>query len=495
MKDALKILITLIAYMGVGPVLGCLIANSQKAQRFVLGMMAFMPCLPPGRLTLMIFSIEDYRGHTKGFEANWIEVLGIALLIASMRNAAVKPQRPLVPPGVVIYICWCLLSLLSAIPAFESHIALMAAFKFTKVVLILGGVFHGLKSEDDFRTVLRVVAWALIIQVFVALKMRYVDGLFQVKGWFEHQNSMGMWAYMAAIPLLAVALYKKTSNRDANLYLTACGAALLMIVLTVSRGGLGAILMGSMVVVLKSWVFNRSARLTFVTLIGGLAAFLMVVKAKDTYGARIEEVKTTAETSPYDLRDILNMQSAAMLHESPFGIGWNNFAIANSRPRGTKFSQILEDWEESRGFTIYEENYVANALTESLYWLLLAETGWPGFVGFVAFQIVTIWWGLRCWQYYKGSFYGILTFGILVSLSTCYIHGQVERILTQTKNLSFWMILCGMLAALEIMRRQKMPVFAKSEPKPALRPATTPALPATPAYGRVTITPAPSRFC
>jgi len=470
MKDVLKILVTLIAYLGVGPVLGCMIARSAKAQRVVLGMMAFMPCLPPGRLTLMVFSIDTYRGHTKGFEANWIEVLGIALIVAKMMAPpALMTKRPLIPPGAIIYVCWCALSLLSILPSFEGEMVLMSAFKFTKVVLILAGVYHGVKNEEDFKVILRVLAWALIIHGLVALSQRYIDGRFQIKGWFEHQNSMGMWAYMAAIPLLALALWDKTTHRDSMLFLAATGFALLQIVLTVSRAGLAVMLMASVVVVIKCWLVNRSTRLFVVSIIGGAAAMLMVVKAKDTFQARLDEVEATAEKSPYDLRDILNMQSAAMLKESAFGIGWNNFAIANSRPRGAKFSQILEDWEESRGFVILEENYVNNALTESLYWLLLAETGWPGYCGFVLFQAVTIIWCLRCWRHYRGTFYGVFSFALLVTLSVCYLHGMVERILTQTKNLSFWMVLCGLIAAIEMMRRQKVPAevsAGETSPKP-----------------------------
>jgi hypothetical protein len=34
-----------------------------------------------------------------------------------------------------------------------------------------------------------------------------------------------------------------------------------------------------------------------------------------------------------------------------------------------------------------------------------------------------------------------------VALTICYLHGAVERILTQTKNLSQWLMLAGMVAA------------------------------------------------
>ena len=111
------------------------------------------------------------------------------------------------------------------------------------------------------------------------------------------------------------------------------------------------------------------------------------------------------------------------------------------------------DWDQSRGFTIYEENYFANPLPESLYWLTLAETGYGGFAGFVAFLALTLWWAWRntfaFWRSSTGWFVG----GLLVAFSLLYFHGTVERVLTQTKNLAMWLILAGCLARINLCRR------------------------------------------
>jgi len=113
----------------------------------------------------------------------------------------------------------------------------------------------------------------------------------------------------------------------------------------------------------------------------------------------------------------------------------------------------MMDWDESRGFRIYDENYYAIPLTESLYWLLLAETGYLGFAAFVMFLMPTLWWGceamLASWRLPVGYF----VTGILVALTLTYLHGTVERVLTQTKNLSMWLIFVGFLSRVEQCRR------------------------------------------
>jgi hypothetical protein len=102
----------------------------------------------------------------------------------------------------------------------------------------------------------------------------------------------------------------------------------------------------------------------------------------DSFKARLREAKSSAEVVEEDLRDLLNRRSAAMPADHPvLGVGWNHFGLLNSRPWGDRSSEILKEWDRGRGFTIHDENDWANPLTESLYWLWPAETGWLGFGG------------------------------------------------------------------------------------------------------------------
>ncbi|MFN9027484.1 MAG: hypothetical protein ACK5VX_14945, partial [Akkermansiaceae bacterium] len=118
----------------------------------------------------------------------------------------------------------------------------------------------------------------------------------------------------------------------------------------------------------------------------------------------------------------------------------NNFGIANSRPHGTKYSAILERWEQNRGRNIYPEQFQANPLTESLYWLILAENGMLGFMTFLIFLAFTQWYGIRSTVAFWRTPLGLMLFGILVALTITYLHGKVERVLTQTKNLTTWIM-------------------------------------------------------
>lgn len=452
MKDLIKMLVALALYGGLAPILGGWLAPRRLWQRAVFAGMLVLTIMRPGNFMMMIGSIETYRGHTKGYEISLIEVLALALLFAVRRGSNGSPSGRI--PGLGWYLLWCGVSMLSIFGSYEPTYALMAMSRFAKGAIIFAAAAVYLRDEKDLRWAVGALAGALFHHGLLCLKMRLLDGSWQVKGWFEHQNPMAMWCYLSALPVLALMLEPKVKGRLFWLCVAGYGGAGLCILLSVSRAALAAYAVGSVMLLLAAWLRGPNLRVTMVSVMGAIGAVVVLVFALDSFKARLNEVEQSSEVVEEDLRDILNKQSAAMLRASPLtGIGWNNFGVANSRPRGGEFSEILEEWDQERGFTIYDENYYANPLTESLYWLWLAETGWLGFGSFIVFAVMTVWWALRnAWQR-RGTLMGAVALSFLIGLTICYSHGTVERILTQTKNLSHWLMLAGMVAGMERLRR------------------------------------------
>ncbi len=448
-KTLLKVLVIAFVYLGIGPLLGYFLRGRDLARRLTLGFMAWWLVRPPSDFTLMLDSIEKYRGHTKGFEFNFLEAIALGLALAALWEK--RRDFRFFPPGLWAWLLLVGVGLLSVAGAMNPTYALMPAFKFVKMGIIFVGVFAAVHDERDMLAVMRGFALALILQLGVCLWKRYVLGGFRVTGWFEHQNPMAMWSYMIALPILALALSKTASRRDVSLFFAAFGAAGLVVVLTVSRASLAAFAAGTLLVMAGSFVQAITVRRVALALCGTLCGGLILLKAADTFMARVG-----GDSSPKnDLRFALNQQAAAMHRDHPWlGIGWNNYGLANSRPQGLKYSQVLEHWEENRGRRIYPEKYMANPLTESLYWLLLAENGTLGCAAFLLFVAVTLWHGLRSTVFFWKSSLGLLLYGLTVALAISYFHGQVERVLTQTKNLTTMVMLCALLARADWWRRQ-----------------------------------------
>ncbi|MFN9511448.1 MAG: O-antigen ligase family protein [Akkermansiaceae bacterium] len=449
LKTLAKILVIAMVYFGVGPLLGILMRGRDLFRRLALGFMAFELVRPPSDFTLMLYSIEEYRGHTKGFEFNFLEAIAIGFAVAAILEK--RRDFKWLPPGLLPWFLWIGVGILSIAHAIEPLYVLMPAFKFAKMGIILVGVFAALRDEKDVLAMMRGFAIALLVQLVVSLWSRYVQGGYRVMGWFEHQNPMAMWSYMIAFPILGLALAKETKPRDVYLFFAAFGAAGLVVVLSVSRASLAAFAVGSALVLLGSFLQGITMRRMALCVLGFVGGILVMLMAADTFMERMG-----VDDSPKnDLRFALNNQSAAMLKDHPLvGIGWNNFGIANSRPHGTKYSAILERWEQNRGRNIYPEQFQANPLTESLYWLILAENGMLGFMTFLIFLAFTQWYGIRSTVAFWRTPLGLMLFGILVALTITYLHGKVERVLTQTKNLTTWIMLCALLSKTEWWRRE-----------------------------------------
>jgi hypothetical protein len=470
MQDLVKACVIFAGYLLLAPALGLVLARDRRLERAVLALLVWMPSWFPGKLTLMLHSVERYRGHTKGFEASLIEIVAVALIISAAQRRD-RAGRSL-PPGLWIYLAWCGLSCLSLVTAANPTYALMAAVKFTKASLIFVGAFRALRDEEDLRWLLHALAFSLMLQALVGLKLRFLEGRWQVACWFEHQNPMAMWAYLTALPLLSVALAPQTKNRDTWVYLGGVGAAGLLILLSVSRAALAAFVAGAGMVVVLAACRGFSWKLARFCAIGAVAGTLVGLLALDSVMSRFTEAASREEDQ--DLRAILNAQSRAMLADHPLGIGWNNFGVANSLPV-ERYAMILMDWDQSRGFRIYDENYFANPLTESLYWLLLAENGYPGFVSFVVFLLATVGWAVRGMIVYWRTPMGYFVAGLLVALAITYLHGTVERVLTQTKNLSMWLMFAGFLARVQFNRVHRLAFAPSLVGAPAQPPSRQPA--------------------
>lgn len=465
MKDLIKLIIGSGIYFVAGPLLGMMLAKHRVAERALLCVLVTMPSWFPSKLTLMVDSIELYRGHTKGFEFCWMVFVGIALTVCSAQLR--PPGYRLFAPGLWLYLLWCGLCLLSIVRAGNPVYVLMATWKFTSAAMVFLGAYHAFRDEADLKWVLRALAVSLVVQTLVCLKLRYLEGRWQVHGWFEHQNPMCIWAYVCAIPVMAVSFSPFTSKQDTFFFLVTIAGTALMILLAVSRGGLGAFVAGCAAVTGLAFLRGFSIKKLGITALGACAAVAAGMLAMDSLYARIAEVKSNGDVE--DLRPVLNRMCKAMLHDFPTGVGWNNFGIVNSLP-DERYTVILSDWDASRGFRIIDDNYFANPLTESLYWLWLAETGYQGFISFLAFLALTLWWGvrgvIRHWKTQMGYFVG----GVVVALALLYLHGSVERVLSQTKNLSIWLIFAGFLARVELMRRFK-PALARARPNNSLAPS------------------------
>lgn len=336
-------------------------------------------------------------------------------------------------------------SLVSIFAAANKVYVLMAAWKFMGAGVIMVAAYNYLRDEEDLRWVLKGIAATLIIQAVVVLKMKYVDGFYQVRGWFEHQNPLAMWAYMIGLPMLAVSMVTAKA-RDTRWWLAGFLAAAIIVQSALSRAALALFAAGVMAVLAAGMMDGVTARRIRTILVLGLVGMLGLAVKADTIISPFSDRgnKISGET-----RVVLNLASAAMLRDSAIGLGWNNFALTINHP--FPYGDVIDDWERNRGHKV-DEDY-AKGVVESHYWLLLAETGYAGFATYMWLIVLIQWWALRgAWARRKTSA-GFFLAAVAISFGLTYVHSDLARVLTQTKNLGMWMILVGCVSRLESPRK------------------------------------------
>ena len=441
MLDIIKGLMALVAYLIVAPMLGKFIRKDRARQRWTFSLLVFATSWHINKITFMIGSIEWYRGATKGFEFSILDVLAIALLISG-RN---KIGRWFAP-GAGLYLLYVAMSWLSIFAAPEPSYVCMAGVRFIKAVLVYLAACHFLREEEDLHVLLRAMAFTLIVQALAVLKMKYVNHIYQVNGWFEHQNALAMWAYMCGLPLLAAAMSHLVPQKQARLYCYGFMASGIVVQSSLSRASLVFFAIGSAIILLVSLCQKVTLRkVTFIlslACIGGLGlAFTW-----DTISARFGEDRNKESS---ELRVLLVNASKEMLADSAIGQGWNNYALVINKP--WRYGDGIDQWTIDRGYTVDPDE--AKPQPESHYWLLLAENGYPGFFTYMLFLAVTTWWGFRGIIATWGTIWSTFLFGLTLALAIQYYHSQLERVLTQTKNLYMWLILLAFIARIEVWRK------------------------------------------
>src|SRR5438128_554558 len=140
MGDLVKTVLIVLGYCVAGPALGALIKNNRRAQQWLFCLLVFMTSWHINKITLMLDSIEWYRGATKGFEFSSLEICAIALLTASF----LKRERPwqLLAPGTGLYLLYVAMSCVSIFAAPIKIYVAMAGLRFLKVVLVYLAAFH-----------------------------------------------------------------------------------------------------------------------------------------------------------------------------------------------------------------------------------------------------------------------------------------------------------------------------------------------------------------
>jgi hypothetical protein len=444
--DYIKLALVALIFFVAAPLAGVAMKGRPTWQFGAFGVMCFMTInglMSAGNWGLTLDSIETYRGHTKGYHFYFNHAIAIALIVAKWGED--RHRFRWLPPGMGLYLAYSACSLISVVNAPDKSLVFMAAHKMLFASLLMIATFNLLRTPKDMQFFLKVMVGVLAWQLLVCLKLKYMDGMYQVRGTFEHQNPLAMYAVLIAMPLLAVALGPPFKGSNIGFFgFFACAG---IVQSTLSRAALAVFGAGTIALIGLSLLERPTARRLLATAVIGVVGTAGLLLALDTIISRFHDHGNDASA---ELREVMKNACRQMVKDHPLGIGWNNYALVVNPP--FQYADVYYEWIRSRNMQVDESK--PNSVVESHYYLLLAETGYPGLMAWLALIGYGLWLNVRAFFSFEHSFLRCLSLGLAMGCTLNYAQSTLERVLTQPRNMMLWLILLAITSRIEIIRRE-----------------------------------------
>jgi hypothetical protein len=400
--------------------------NPRQAPKLWM-LLGFLPfALSFVHLNMAVISWLDWPGYVKGAEFSLLDGLAIALY-----RATPAPHQPM--PFRLPMLLYFFASMLSALQAPVPMAALFYSLQLIRVFFVYATVARACSDPRVPVAILKGMTAGLIVEVVVATWQRFGLEMLQAHGTMDHQNILGMMIHFVAIPAFALVL----SGRAGLLLTAAASLGIVVDVLTTSRGALGFSLLGySLVFVissLRSWTPRKRT-----VLMAGLAGLVVIMPiAISSFDKRFEE-QSTLVSSDYDERAAFEKAAGLMLSNNPLGQGANHYVFVGN----------LDGYNNRAGVTFARNSEGANV--HNVYFLVAAETGYPGLITFLLLLISLIVPAFLCGWNRRNDRRGDLLLGLGVALLIVYVHSLFEWVFVLLETQYMFAMDAGMVAGLAV---------------------------------------------
>jgi hypothetical protein len=372
--------------------------------------------LPFFLVSLNLVSHETYRGSSRGFEVTLVDLVAWCLIFALPKMEARSKVRGL-------YLVICTVSVFFAAVPLYSMFGLWKAMRmFWVAAAAYRVVSFGLGSP-----LLQGIVVGQVYAFLLAVEQRYLLGVHQVAGPFAHQNGLGQAAVLVYSLCLSISLGPGRSRWS----LAGAVASVGCVVLTLSRGGIAMTLLSSVLVFLMSAYRHRDPRLIRVAIVGALLIGAVAVKAGDTITERFAKAPDASAHG----RDLFEEMADLMVRDSPLvGVGLNHYSYANSE----------QGYADAVGMPEVDKGGVAH----HVYWLTLAELGYPGLIAFLLMYFIPVLRGFRHAISARVPVHGDVLQGLAVGIMAVLIQGQLEYTLRLTMVSQLVWVYIGVIGAM-----------------------------------------------
>ena len=374
------------------------------------------------------FSMETYRGTSRGFEIGLVDITALILFFVLLTRRDKYPIK--IPPGTTLYFIYFSFSFISIINSDVYIYSFFELWKMLRMYFYFFVVYNLVRSFKDMEEFLKYMLIIVAFITFIVLKQKYLEGMFQTRGPFPHQNSLVM--YMIVYGSIFLAYLLNVKKAKIYVWIVAFGAVTVDIISTLSRGGMAVFSISLLIIFLLSYKNGITLRKVGVTLLFFVMATGVLYKASDTI---MERVRTAPEES-LNVRVVLAQAAQNMANDKVFGVGLNNFGLKINPPY--TYGEHIERKDDEKG-----------GLVETVYLMVAAETGWHNLVVFATFLLFFYFKNIKNYlKMRKGKFqkYRYLPIAFIGCLTSIYLQSTMEWVLKQTNNFYQLMFIFALIA-------------------------------------------------
>jgi hypothetical protein len=393
-----------------------------------------------------------YRGTSRGIGFSLIDVLALAVLVATLVNPR-YPRRPWFMPASLglfaLYGAWCAFSLTQAAqPAF----AAWELVNIPRAMLMMLATAAFVTTRRELAILIVALGCAVGGEVLIAVRQRLIGGMVRPSGTLDHANSLSMFLCLVTPVLIAAAL--ANFPRLVRWFAGLCaGTAVCGVMLTISRAGLPTFIFVTLgtVIACTTWRLNRSK-----ILLGGLVVMVigtMLASSWQFWGARYGQSTLAKEYLQVsgENRGVYWRWAALMVRDHPLGIGLNNWSYAVSKHYDAQLGFDYADYDaidaDPQLADLPSTNYAPPA--HGLGALTLGELGVPGLVLFTL--LWARWFHVGAWflrdRFERDPMHRI-GLGILFSTAGIFLQSITEWTYRQPGMLLTFHALLGTVASL-----------------------------------------------
>jgi len=391
-------------------------------------------------ISINFVSRELLRGTSRGFEIGLVDLAALILFFLIIYRKAQYPVKKY-PPGSTLYFLYLLFSIISIANSHDLLMSWFEAWKMIRMYFYFWVIYNYINTSDQLQLFMRYVSYIVIYIAFFVLKQKYLEGIFQTSGPFDHQNSMVM--YLMVFNSLIFAYLLNQKNIRIWYWLTILGLGIICIISSLSRAGMVLFAISCLIILVLSFSSGISLKKVGITFLLILMGVGVMIKAMDSIVERFENAPEASSNT----RILLAQAAQKMADRNLVGIGLNNFG-----------RKIMPPYPYNDHIDYDPDNYEKDnrlVLVETIYLMIAAETGWHNLAVFLILILWTYSLNIKNFFKFKGTQVHFITIGLAGGLLMIYVESAFEWVLKQVNNYYQLMMIFGLIGAMTKIRKVK----------------------------------------